>query len=285
MQKIMPPGESLAAFLLMTLFSRTSQFSPQFRLIWVLLISLLMPACATKPDSSATDAIATSAWAKISRLHAGDSAQVLSSPWRHLKLPGKQVNAYSPERVDGRDALHVRSQSAVSIVRYDLRLAPTDQRQIAFSWKVPQLIREADMAVRELDDSPVRLVLAFDGDRSKLSGRNQMLSELARALTGEEMPYATLMYVWCNTRAPGTVVNNPRTDRIRKLVVESGPQGLNQWRNYERDIRADFEKAFGEPAGVLQGVGLMSDTDNTRSDVEAWYGPVRLQGAQPPTSK
>ena len=94
----------------------------------------------------------------------------------------------------------------------------------------------------------MRIVLAFEGDRSKFSGKNAMLSELARALTGEELPYATLMYVWCNTRKPGSVIVNPRTDRIRKLVVESGAGRLRQWVDYERDIRADYEKAFGEAA-------------------------------------
>jgi hypothetical protein len=103
-----------------------------------------------------------------------------------------------------------------------------------------------------------------------------MLSELAQTLTGEPMPYATLMYVWCNTRAPGSVIINPRTDRIRKLVVESGAGRLNQWLDYRRDIAADFEAAFGEPPGALLGVGIMTDTDNTRSETQAWYGPVTL---------
>ena len=92
-------------------------------------------------------------------------------------------------------------------------------------------VRSVSAAARDADDAPVRLVLAFEGDRSRFSAKNAMLSELARALTGEEMPYATLMYVWCNKRAPGTVVRNPRTDRIRKLVDrmeifgEHGPIG------------------------------------------------------------
>ena len=42
---------------------------------------------------------------------------------------------------------------------------------------------------------------------------------LAEVLTGEEPPYATLMYVWCNKREPGTVIHSPRTDRIRKIVL------------------------------------------------------------------
>ena len=99
------------------------------------------------------------------------------------------------------------------------------------------------------------------------------------ALTGEEMPYATLMYVWCNKREPGTVIRSPRTDRIRKLVVESGPKRLNQWLDYERDIRADFQRAFGEAPGALVAIGIMTDSDNTHTTTQAWYGPVQLRTA------
>jgi len=87
--------------------------------------------------------------------------------------------------------------------------------------------------------------------------------------------------VWCNKRKPGTVITNPRTDRIRKLVVESGAGHLNQWLEYERDIRADYERAFGEAPGALVGIAIMTDTDNTRSTAKAWYGPVRLARQSP----
>jgi hypothetical protein len=102
------------------------------------------------------------------------------------------------------------------------------------------------------------------------------MAELVRALTGEEMPYATLMYVWCNHRTPGAVVISPRSDRVRKLVVQSGAAQLDQWLDYERDIRADYIKAFGEPPGALVGVAIMTDSDNTHTTTRAWYGPVRL---------
>jgi hypothetical protein len=147
---------------------------------------------------------------------------------------------------------------------------------VRFSWKVPSLIEQADLATRDKDDAPVRIVLAFEGDRARFSARDAALSELAHALTGEPLPYATLMYVWCNQRAAGTVITSPRTDRIRKLVVESGAARLNAWLDYERDIRADYERAFGEAPGALVGIGLMTDSDNTRSHARAWYGPVRL---------
>lgn len=106
--------------------------------------------------------------------------------------------------------------------------------------------------------------------------KNAMLSELSKAITGEPMPYATLIYVWCNQCPRESVINSNRTDRIRTLVLESGGAHLNQWLDYERDIRADFIKAFGESPGALTGIAIMTDTDNTRSSARAWYGPLRM---------
>jgi len=75
----------------------------------------------------------------------------------------------------------------------------------------------------------------------------------------------------------GTVITHPRTDRIRKIVVESGPTHLGQWRQYERDVRADFEQAFGEPPGPLQALAIMTDSDNTQGQTRGWYGEIQLK--------
>ena len=205
-----------------------------------------------------------------------------ASRWQHHTFPGKAANQFAYLQLDGRSAMGVKSQAAASMLRKTVSIEPEQLAMLRFSWKVPALIPGADMGLRDKSDSPVRLVLAFEGDRSRLSPRDHMLSELARALTGEEMPYATLMYVWCNQREPGSVLLNSRTDRIRKLVLESGPAHLNRWLDYERDVRADFIRAFGEPPGRLVAVGIMTDTDNTRSSAQAWYGPVMLTRADPP---
>lgn len=196
--------------------------------------------------------------------------------WQHTAFPGKKASRYSLVQLDGRNAMAVQAASSASMLRQRVRVEPLDLNRLRFSWKVPALIDAADLTQRDLGDSPVRIVLAFEGDRSRFSAKNAMLSELAHALTGEPLPYATLMYVWCNNREPGSVIINPRTDRIRKLVMESGSRNLGQWLDYERDIRADFEKAFGEAPGALLAVGIMTDSDNTQSTTQAWYGPVKL---------
>ena len=196
--------------------------------------------------------------------------------WETVKIPGKVATEYSLVRVNNRSKLKANAQASASMLRQDLHIEPERLNALSFSWQIQKLIADADMSQRETEDSPVRLVLAFDGDRSQFSAKNAMLSELSHALTGRPMPYATLMYVWCNQRPVNSVIHNPRTDRIRKIVIESGPQRVNQFISYERNIRADYEKAFGEPPGALIGIAIMTDTDNTRSHAQAWYGPISL---------
>lgn len=196
--------------------------------------------------------------------------------WAHMPLPGKAATRYHPVQLDGREALEAQAESSASLVRRRLSLDPADLGSLRFSWRALALIDEADMGRRDADDAVVRVALTFDGDRSRLSARDGMLSELTLLLTGEPLPYATLMYVWCNQRAVGSVINNPRTDRIRKLVVESGQTRVGQWLDYERDIRADYRAVFGEDPGRLIGVAIMTDTDNTASRAQAWYGPVEI---------
>ncbi len=196
--------------------------------------------------------------------------------WDVVRIPGKVATQYSVVGLSTQRRLMANAASSASMLRKDLRIEPVQLNALSFSWQIQKLIEGADMALRDLDDSPVRLVLAFDGDRGQFSPHNAMLSELSHALSGRPMPYATLMYVWCNHRPVETVIQNPRTDRIRKIVVESGAGRVNQWLTYERNIRADYEKAFGEPPGALIAIGLMTDSDNTRSQAQAWYGPIQL---------
>jgi Protein of unknown function (DUF3047) len=196
--------------------------------------------------------------------------------WEPVLFPGKLRTAFRLEKHQGRPGLRADANRSASMLRQKLNIGPAQLGALTFDWQVETLIAKADMQQRDTEDSPARLILAFDGDRQKFSAKNAMLSELSLALTGEAMPYATLMYVWSNCLPVGTVIINPRTDRVRKIVVESGPQRVGQWLHYERQIRQDFEKAFGEPPGTLLGLGIMTDTDNTQAKARAWYGEIRL---------
>jgi Protein of unknown function (DUF3047) len=254
---------------------RRSPVVPATAWCYAALLTLVTGCASVNPDNAS----APSSTDKAPKAVASNQAVAWTSGqnWQTYHLPGKKPTLFSPVSMDGRSAVLAVADSSASLLRQQVHVASSELQNVRFSWKVPQLIEAADMALRDGDDSPVRVVLTFEGNRANWSAKNAMLSELSQVLTGEELPYATLMYVWCNKRAPGSVIHNPRTDRIRKMVVESGSKNLNQWMDYERNIRADFERAFGEAPGALLGVALMTDSDNTRSKTRAYYGPISMR--------
>ncbi len=169
----------------------------------------------------------------------------------------------------------VRSASAL--------LLPLDPKapqplRVSWSWRALGLIEGADVSEAAREDSPVRLLLGFDGDHSRLSFHDQMFAERVKLVSGQEMPYAILMYVWANHQAVETIVPNPHTGRIRMLVIESGAAHIGSWQSYSRDIAADFRRAYGEDPGPLVMVGIMTDTDNTGTIVDSDYGDIELEG-------
>lgn len=193
-------------------------------------------------------------------------------PWTINR--NKTPTRYALTQVDDRVVLHAEADNSASglYVPLEQRTAGT----IRWTWKTRDVIRGADNGEKQREDAPLRLFVAFDGDHSTLSLRDQLMFEMARITTGREMPYATLMYIWGGRRAEGTVLPNPHTDRVRMIVVDSGTRHANEWRCHERDLRADYKKAFGTDPGKVIAVGLMTDTDNTKTRAEAWYGDIAL---------
>jgi Protein of unknown function (DUF3047) len=247
-------------------------------LVWILPV-LAALGCASPHEPSEPEGDAPG-HGRLSVLRQASERLLVTPPsdnsWQSFPLPGKRLAAFEPVVAFDRQALRVRANSSVSILRRHFEPTLPRPGHIAFSWRVDALPSGADLASADASDSPVGIVLAFEGDRTRWSPRMHRLSEMSRLLTGEELPYATLIYVWGNQEVPGTVVVNPRTDRIRKMVLDSGMQNIGVWRDHVRDVRADFRLAFGEEPGPLRVVALMTDTDNTGSALTAWYGPLAL---------
>lgn len=196
--------------------------------------------------------------------------------WHEVRIPGKRSTLYSWARKLGRPAILAHAESSASMWRRRVDVAPQQLGTASFSWWVDELIAGADVSHADREDAPARVLFGFGGDVSRLPARTRMMYELAHALTGEEPPFATLMYVWENRAPLESVIVNPRSDRIRKIVVDSGSAQLGRWRDHRRELPSDFARAFGEAPGPLVSMAVMTDADNTASLARAWYGPVIL---------
>jgi hypothetical protein len=193
---------------------------------------------------------------------------------------------YVVERDGGRNVLRANAASSATGLRCAVQIDPAQFGRLRFSWRVPQAPAHADVGVAEHDDCPARIILSFSGDDTRLHLRDRLFFEQVELFTGQRLPFATLMYVWDGGRhAPESVHRNHRSARIQYLTVESGALRTGGWLHYERDVVADYRRVFGEAPGLVTGVGVLTDGDALKLDLEAWYGDISLSAwpaAAPP---
>lgn len=241
-----------------------------------LCLLLLLAGCAAPP---ARDVPAGA----ITPFSAGAAGRALPRGWQPLIISrAKAPTEYRLVRdpLTGEVVLHAIADASASGLRQRLDVDPAAFPYIRWRWRVIDLIVGADNQDRYSEDSPVRLMLFFDGDKNTLPLKERLLMETAHLLTGEVPPFATLMYIWENRFPVETVLSNSYSDQIRMIVAGSGRDANpGEWKVLERNYLDDYRRVFGEAPRRLIGVGIMTDTDNTGERIEAYYGDIELRPA------
>jgi hypothetical protein len=198
--------------------------------------------------------------------------------WRAVHIRFKTPTVFSPSVLDGVPCISAHADAAWSLIVAAVPVSQQRASRLSWRWNVPSLLPDADNTVVGKDDAPARVVVAFKGDRSTLDAAERATMSLAKALGGNELPFAAIQYIW-EAKAPvETIAVNGNTNRIKKLVVKSGSDGLGQWQSFTRDVRADFRRAFpGEEPGDIESVGLMTDTDTLGGKATACYADLVLR--------
>ncbi len=198
--------------------------------------------------------------------------------WKEFRLaPHKRLTEYTFVQDGDRVVLNARADGAASALVYDVKFDVRSAPILRWRWKIAGLIEGADNRVASKEDSPVRIVLGFDGDKSKLTLQERASAAIAKRVTGRDLPYAELVYIWSNRAPVGTVIENPHTHRVEMIVASSGSAGVGAWQTLSRNVVEDFRRAFDEEPGLLTDVAVLTDTDNTGGKAEAWYGDIQFQ--------
>ncbi len=239
------------------------------------LAAALLGGCASLPDPLVLPYVST-----FSDGRAGDELPGGWEPWTLSRL--KKPTQYKLIDEAGRTVVRASADASASGLIHPLRLDPKSYPLLTWQWKVEQLIPSADNTRKQTEDSPVRVVVEFDGDLDKLPLEERLFFDNIRLVSGQEMPYATLMYIW-ESRAPrGTVIPNRHTSRVRMIVAESGREKVGLWQEVTRDVYEDYRRVFGEEPGRITAIGIMTDTDNTGENVHAYYGDILFRRVAPP---
>ena len=214
--------------------------------------------------------------ARFSRLRPG-AALAPWQPW--LIRRGNTPTAYRTAEVDGVVVLEADSAEGGSALWRKIRIDPHRHPLLEWRWRVP-LDPDATPETASASSPLARLSLGFHGDASKLDFDDRATLRLAMLLTANGLPYASLMYVWMLDVPVETVLRSPWTDRVRMIVVESGAQRVGQWVSVRRNVLEDYRRAFGEEAGDIVGIGVMTDPGDDGSRRRGFYGDITLRSGK-----
>jgi hypothetical protein len=256
----------------------------QDSLLLIICTALLLGGCAGLSGDSvqneagqAFNADQLPAQEELPKFSAETARDGMPNGWNFYRIaPFKKNTVYRLESYQGKTVLSANSKTSASGLAVKLRPRQANNLMLQWEWKAINPIVNADNADGYADDAPLRIMVAFDGNKSKLSLKEKMTFEMANLISGQEMPFATLMYIWSGKSPVDTIITNAHTSRIKMIVVDSGWDNLGQWHKHQRDLAADYKRAYGEAPGEVIGIALLTDTDNTKSEVRAFYGDIEL---------
>ncbi len=241
------------------------------------MVAALLAGCATAPpgEQAAPSVVTLSHVRHFSKNRPGHQTPDGWRPWTLSRF--KKPTQYELVDYDGKTVVKASAKASASGLVHPLTLDVRRYPLLTWRWKVTELIPGADNTKKHAEDSPVRLVVSFAGDIDTLSLDDRMFFDNVRLVTGQQLPYATLMYIWENRAAKGTVIPNLHTSRIKMIVAESGRDKLGVWQEVTRDVYEDYRRAFGEAPGTITAVAIMTDTDNTGQNAHAYYGDIAFR--------
>jgi hypothetical protein len=209
------------------------------------------------------------------------AGQALPKEFRVIAPPKVAHNNFLLASDAGQTVLQIESSNSAGSLGMALTApasgAGAANRVLHWRWKVNRILDTADMQEKSADDHAARVYVFFDVPLASLSFVDRNTIKLARMLMGSDVPTAALCYVWDNRHRIGYSAWSPYTQRVRKIVLQSGSAHAGQWMSEARDVAADFREAFGFDAPAVTGVAVGNDTDNTDESVTSWFGDISFR--------
>ncbi len=173
-------------------------------------------------------------------------------------------------RDEDRVVFHLASERTSYALYRDVALDVKEFPLLTWSWKVAKLPTGGDIRERTTDDQAGQVYVIFP---------RWPFPRINSDVVG---------YLW-DSRAPvGLRVTSPQATNVKLIVLQSGAARLGQWIREERNVYQDYLELFGKEPPRVGQIAIMIDSNDTRSQAEAYVddlmfhrGPARTSSADP----
>lgn len=169
-----------------------------------------------------------------------------------------KVNRGTPDISLGREPegtfIRLRSQRSSYGLERAVDLDPAEFPYLRWRWKVTALPPGGDFRHSRTDDQAAQVLVAFTDRR-------------------------VLTYLWDTTAPKGTMQSASSLPLVRifAVVCQSGTEAANRWVTEVRNLREDYERAYGRTAPRVKGLRLQINSQHTGTSAESWFGEVSFR--------
>jgi len=199
--------------------------------------------------------------------------------WEALTFPRiPRHTRYTVVPEGGGFVLRAEADASASALYRRLDLDPREHRMLSWRWKVEGVLARSDPRRKSGDDYAARVYVAFRYDPATAGVWERARFAALRLLYGRYPPGLALNYVWESRLPVGTVLDNAYSARAKIVVAQSGGALAGTWVTETHDIYADYRRIVGgggEPPRI-EGIALMTDTDDTGERAVAYYDAITL---------
>jgi hypothetical protein len=222
----------------------------------------------------------------------------LNPAWRFVGFPKKKADLpatrFDAAQVDGLPALQVATASSYGSLVHDLKDARP--ARLRWRWRLDQPLSGGqtppDLTTKAGDDAALKVCVMFDHPLERVPFVERTLLRMARSVSGEPLPAATLCYVWDSGHAAGRQGANPYSRRVRYISLRGSETPAGQWVAEDRDVAQDFITLFADelPQGAqtprtgaptVSTVLIGADSDNTASRSLGWVAELQTAPSNP----
>lgn len=241
------------------------------------------PAPAADPPAPATPA-------PLPALRAGEA---LDPGWRLVALPGDPpkapATAFEPGAADGVAGVRVRVAGSYGNLVH--AVDATAAQRLQWRWRLDEPLAggqtPADILERRGDDAALKVCVLFDHALDRVPFVERQVLRVARRVSGEPLPAATVCYLWDSTYPAELSAANPYTRRVRFISLRGREAPLARWVDESRDVAQDLRRLFADelpadaPLPRITQVLVGGDGDNTGARASGWIAQIRWAPTAP----
>jgi hypothetical protein len=208
-----------------------------------------------------------------------DPSQSLPDNWQPISFAKIDTKTqYDLVRTDSGTVVRARSDGGAAGLATERHIDLTEYPILEWRWKISGVVEDGNARTKNGDDYAARLYVTFDYDDLGVMDRVKLTA--LRALGYDELPTRALNYIWANRVPRDTIMQNAFTDWVMMVPVQSGNEHAGKWKTERRNVLKDYRAAFGGDPPPVNGVALMTDTDNTNGEATAYYGDIVFRAAE-----